>query len=45
MQASVDYLARRIAYDVPHQALDIDDARLPAIPKDRVRIRNLRRLV
>jgi fatty-acid peroxygenase len=45
LQASVDYLARRIAYDVPPQALEIDYARLPAIPKDRFRIRNVRRLV
>ncbi len=44
LEASVDYLARRIGYEVPPQDLALDFARLPAIPGDRFRIRAVRRL-
>lgn len=43
--ASIGFLTRAIAYDVPEQDLRIDFARLPAIPCDRFVIRNVGRLI
>ena len=41
MKVAVDFLARRIAYDVPDQDLRIDRARLPALPRSRFVIGNV----
>jgi fatty-acid peroxygenase len=41
MKVAVDFLARRIAYDVPEQDLRIDRARLPALPRSRFVIGNV----
>ncbi|MHB0672186.1 cytochrome P450 [Roseomonas mucosa] len=42
MKVVVDFLARRIAYDVPEQDLRIDYSRLPALPRSRFVISNVR---
>ena len=42
MEQAVGVLARRIRYDVPPQDLTIDERRLPALPKSRVLIENVR---
>jgi len=42
MKVAVDFLARRIAYDVPEQDLRIDLSRLPALPRSRFVISNVR---
>ena len=42
MKAAVDFLARRVKYDVPEQDLRIDYSRLPALPRSRFIIRNVR---
>nr|WP_264185562.1 cytochrome P450 [Roseicella aerolata] len=42
MKVAVDFLARRIAYDVPDQDLRIELSRLPALPRSRFVISNVR---
>lgn len=42
MKVAVGFLARRIAYDVPEQDPRIDRSRLPALPRSRFVIRNVR---
>lgn len=42
MRTAVDFLAREIVYEVPEQDLRIDYSRLPALPRSRFRIRNVR---
>lgn len=42
MKVASDSLARRIEYDVPEQDLQIDASRLPALPRSRFVIRDVR---
>lgn len=42
MNVAVDFLARRIAYEVPEQDLRINQSRLPALPQSRFVISNVR---
>jgi fatty-acid peroxygenase len=42
MKVAVDFLACRLAFEVPEQRLDIDTSRLPALPRDGFIIRNVR---
>lgn len=42
MNVAVDFLARRIAYDVPEQDLRMNRSRLPALPQSRFVISNVR---
>ncbi|HEY9199634.1 MAG TPA: cytochrome P450 [Gammaproteobacteria bacterium] len=42
MQAALEFLATRLAYDVPGQDLRIDYARLPALPRSRFVIHRVR---
>ena len=38
MKVSLEFLARRLAYRVPAQDLELDMTRLPALPRSRFRI-------
>lgn len=40
---ALDYLVTKMEYDVPEQDLEIDLSRIPAIPKSRFKMRNIRR--
>jgi len=42
MKVAVEFLACRLAFEVPEQRLDIDCSRLPALPRDGFIIRNVR---
>lgn len=42
MKVASDFLALRVAYDVPEQDLRIDASRLPALPRSRFVVRNVR---
>ena len=42
MKVAADVLGRRLSYEVPAQDLSIDYARLPALPRSRFVIRNVR---
>ena len=42
MKVAADFLARRIVYDVPEQDLRINYSRLPALPRSRFVIGNVR---
>jgi fatty-acid peroxygenase len=42
MKMTVDFLTRQLQYDVPAQDLRINDRRLPAIPRSRFVMRNIR---
>lgn len=42
MRQAVEILTRRIRYDVPEQGLDTDWGWLPALPRSRFVIRNVR---
>lgn len=42
MKAAVDFLAKELIYDVPEQDLRIDYSRLPALPRSRFVISNVR---
>lgn len=42
MKVALSYLAGRLTYDVPDQDLRIDYARLPALPRSRFVLRNVR---
>ena len=42
MKVASDVLAKRITYDVPEQDLRIDRSRLPALPRSRFMISNVR---
>ena len=42
MKQAADFLTRRISYDVPDQNLEIDWSRLPALPRSRFVISNVR---
>jgi fatty-acid peroxygenase len=44
MKRAVRLLATEMQYDVPEQDLRIDLSRMPAIPKSRFVIRNVRRI-
>lgn len=44
MKVALDVMANHIQYDVPRQELQIDTSRLPALPKSRFVIRNVRRV-
>lgn len=45
MKQAVDYLANRLRYEVPRQDLSIDYARLPALPRDRMILKDVRLVV
>ncbi|MBM7694528.1 cytochrome P450 [Peribacillus deserti] len=42
MKISLDFLANKIAYEVPPQELDFSLTRMPAIPKSRFILKNVR---
>lgn len=43
MKVALDMLAKRLNYDVPEQDLWVDYSRLPALPRSRLVIKNVRR--
>jgi fatty-acid peroxygenase len=45
MKVGLDFLARRMAYDVPEQDLELDWRRLPALPRSRMVLANVRAAV
>lgn len=42
MKLATDFFTRRMTYEVPEQDLSIDWSRLPALPRSRFVIRNIR---
>jgi fatty-acid peroxygenase len=44
MKTMLDFVLTRMTYDVPEQPLEIDEARLPAVPRSRMIVANVRPL-
>ncbi|MCQ4086485.1 cytochrome P450 [Saccharibacillus sp. JS10] len=43
MRIGLDYLAKRLTYEVPEQDLELSLSRMPALPESRFKMKNIRR--